>query len=138
MKRQHGSMLVMALFVLIVLAFLGTTMVKVLSSASQSVVYEVLGTRAVNAAQSGLQQVVASAFPLNASAVACDNTLTSAANFSDINGLNDCDFQARCTTSTVVKDGITHFYYRFSSTGVCQADDVWVSRTVSLDALQEQ
>ena len=62
-KRQRGSMLVMTLFIIIILAFLGITMVNLLSSSNQSVVYEVLGARAKMAAQSGVQRLLSTAFP---------------------------------------------------------------------------
>ncbi len=46
-------MLVITLFVILVLAFLGITMINLLSGTSQSVIYEVLGARAQFAAQPG-------------------------------------------------------------------------------------
>lgn len=136
--RQSGSMLVMALFVMIVLSLLGLTLLSVISSTSQSVVYDVLGTRAYAAAQSGVQQVVASAFPLNSGPAPCNTTITSPAGYTNINGLENCSYTARCSTTTIQKDGMPHYFYRFESTGLCQAGEVWVSRSVSTSALQEQ
>lgn len=139
-KTAQGSMLVIAIFVILVMAFLGITMVQMLSATSQSVVYEVLGTRALNAAQAGLQKIAANAFPINGGIVSCDDLVLpvqSNANFGQIAGFENCSYSARCTTTEIVKDGQLNNFYRFSSEGVCQSGDVWVSRSVAIDALQE-
>ncbi|WP_139142166.1 type II secretory pathway component [Alteromonas lipolytica] len=136
--RQQGSMLVMTLFVIIVLSFLGVTMVNLLSSSNQAVVYEVLGARAKMAAQSGVQRLLTTAFPLNASIADCSVTISSPAAFSSGSGLENCSYQATCTTTQVVKKNVNYNYYRFESTGVCQANDIWASRTFELDAFEER
>ena len=138
LRSQRGSMLVMALFVMIVISLLGLTLVSVISSTSQSVVYEVLGTRALSAAQSGMQQTAAAAFPLNSGPVPCNTVINSPTGYSNIEGLENCSYTARCSTTPIQKNGVAHYFYRFESTGLCQAGDVWVSRSVSMDALQEQ
>ena len=103
-KKQRGSMLVMTLFVIIILSFLGITMVNLLSSSNQAVVYEVLGARAKLAAQSGAQRLLSVAFPLNSNSIAtCSTTVSSPAAFSTGNGLENCSYQATCTTTQVVK-----------------------------------
>lgn len=134
-RAQRGSMLVMAIFIMLVMALLGLTMINVIGASSRSVVDEVLGTRAMMAAQSGLQQVATQAFPLGNDSVQCDTAISSPAGFSQRGGLQSCRYTARCTTQDVVKAGVDHYFYRFSSTGICQAGDVWVSRTVSMDAM---
>lgn len=139
--RQKGSMLVIALFVIIVLALLGVTMTRMISASSQSTIVEVSGLRALSAAQSGAQLLLQQTFPLNAPINNCNTTLASATDFpsfTSIDGLRNCDFIASCTTSDVVKEGETHNYYRFSSIGQCSVGDIIVSRQVSLDAMQVQ
>lgn len=137
-QKNRGSMLVIAIFVILVMAFLGITMVQLLSATSQSVVYEVLGTRALNAAQTGLQQIAATAFPINSAIAECDTTITSNGNFSQLDGFENCSYVARCTTTEVIKEGQLNNFYRFDSEGVCQSGDIWVSRSVAIDAIQEQ
>ena len=137
-KRQRGSMLVMTLFVIIILAFLGITMMNLLSSSNQSVVYEVLGARAKMAAQSGVQRLLSTAFPLNSPVATCSTTITSNAAFSTGDGLENCSYQATCTTTQVVKQNVDYNYYRFESTGICRANDIWASRTFELDAFEER
>lgn len=131
-------MLVMTLFVIIVLAFLGATLVNLLAGTNQSVVFEVLGARAKFSAQSGLDKIVATAFPLNSSVANCASTLSSSSAFSNSNGLVNCSYEATCTTTPITKDSVDYYYYRFESVGLCQAGDIWVSRTFELDAFEEQ
>ena len=53
-SRQKGIALIIALFVLIVVAGLATSMIRVLQIADDSVAREVLSSRALMAAESGL------------------------------------------------------------------------------------
>ena len=140
-NAQQGSMLIISLFVIIVLALLGLTMTRMISASSQSTIIEVSGLRALTAAQSGAQLLLQQTFPVSAPINNCDTTISSASDFtafSTIDGLRNCEFIATCTTSEVIKGGETHNYYRFSSIGQCSVGDIIVTRQVSLDAMQEQ
>lgn len=137
-NRQRGSMLIISLFVIIVLALLGVTLTRMLAATSQTTVVEVAGLRALTAAQSGAQVILLQAFPLNAPIQDCNATFTSPNLFSNIDGLIGCSYSAACTTETVNKDGVANNYYRFSSVGQCVVGELIVSRQVSLDAMQEQ
>ena len=55
---QRGSALMLALFIIIVVALLGTTLVRVLSTSSEAIAQEVIGTRALMAANSAMQSAV--------------------------------------------------------------------------------
>ena len=136
-KKQTGSMIVMALFAIIVLALLAGTLVNMISTSSNSVLYEVYGVRAKNAAQSGVQEVAMAAFPLGTGPQLCNQTINSPASFSTISGFQSCQFTASCTTTDINFNGTDYRYYRFSSTGSCGFDGVVVNRTVSVDAMQE-
>lgn len=136
--NQRGSMLVIALFVIVVLAGLGITMTRMLSATSQTTVVNVAGVRALSAAQAGAEVLLQQTFPLNAAANSCSATINSPASFSAINGLAGCQYIATCSTEQVDLAGVTNNYYRFSSIGQCNAGGIIVSRQVSLDAMQEQ
>lgn len=138
MKTQQGSMLVIALFVIVVLAGLGITMTRMLSASSQTVVVNVAGVRALAAAQAGAEVLLQQTFPLNAAANSCSTTVNSPSSFSQVAGMAGCQFIARCTTESVDLAGVPNNYYRFSSVGQCDVGGVIVSRQVSLDAMQEQ
>jgi MSHA biogenesis protein MshP len=135
--RQGGSMIVMALFAIIVLALLAGTLVNMLSTSSNSVLFEVYGVRAKNAAQAGIQELAMSSFPLGTGPQLCNQVIVNPASFPSISGFQTCQFTARCTTSDINFNGQDYRYYRFSSTGSCGFDGVVVSRTVSADAMQE-
>ena len=135
--KQRGSMIVMALFAIIVLALLAGTLINMLSASSNSVLYEVYGVRAKNAARAGIQELAMSAFPIGTGPQICDQVIASPASFSSIAGFQGCDFSARCTTEDINFNGEAHRYYRFSSTGSCLLNDIVVSRTLSVDAMQE-
>ena len=128
-KSQRGSMLITALFVIVVMSLLGLTMTRLLSASSDSVTHEVFGIRAMNAAQSALQRKISDAFPLDGGAAVCGNTLNMS--FANIPGLENCAASASCTQQPY--EGGTMVYYRFSSTGTCTVSDVVTSRTVAVD-----
>lgn len=132
--KQHGSMLVMALFVMVVISLLGITLITTFSSTSGALTYDVAGTRAYQAAHSGMQQVKASAMPIGATAGMCTGTQASPPGLSSVEGLVNCRYDTLCTTTDVVKDGDDYRYYRFTSTGTCQFGDRWASRTLHDDA----
>ena len=135
--KQSGSMIVMALFAIIVLALLAGTLINMISASSNSVLYEVYGVRAKNAAQAGVQELAMRAFPLGTGPQQCNQVISSPASFSSIAGFQACDFSAICTTEDINFNGEAYRYYRFSSTGSCLLNDIVVSRTLSVDAMQE-
>ncbi|MCY7295264.1 hypothetical protein [Alteromonas sp. a30] len=130
-SNQRGSMLFISVFVIVVLGMLGMTLTNILSTSEDSVVYESLGLRALNAARSGLDIKIADAFPLlSTDSEQCDSG-PSNVSFNNIAGLEGCSYTAICQSDNSI-NGIN--YFRFSSTGVCVISDVVVSRTVAVDA----
>ena len=132
-QRQHGSMLVIALFVIVVLAYLGLTVTKLLSASNDKVIYEVLGQKALNAARSGIECRIAATITevINTN---CSNGAKK--EFTNVPGLENCQYTSQVDQKTVKDKGITKFYYQFSSTGQCAVGNVVVSRTVYVDAMQ--
>ena len=128
-RSQHGSMLVIALFVIIVLAFLGQTMTRLLSSSSENTVHEVLGQRAINAAKSGIECAVAANFGLG-----CPDNLSK--EFSGVNGLKDCSYNVTLAPpKNITDDGESFTYLTFTSVGQCTAGKMNVSRTVYITVM---
>ncbi len=136
-QRQRGSMLVIALFVIVVFALLGLTMTRLLSSSSESVIFEVLGQRALNAARSGLEFCLAAEYPVDQGVIAaqpCADPTTDS--FPDIPGLENCSYRVEPAEDITVTDGaVSYTYTKFTSTGSCQAGAIITSRTVYVDAL---
>ena len=71
-NKQQGSALLMALFIIIVLMLLGGALMGVLSTSSEAIAQEVIGTRAYMAANSAMQAELQKLFPLNAAPAQCD------------------------------------------------------------------
>tara|TARA_R110002167_G_scaffold346001_1_gene556515 strand:+ start:1998 stop:2435 length:438 start_codon:yes stop_codon:yes gene_type:complete len=129
-STQRGSMLVIALFVIIVLALLGLTMTRLLSSSSEAIIHEVLGQRALNAARSGIECAVAEEF-----GAGCSNPIFK--EFSSVAGLENCSYSV-APIAKLIEDGAKTFtFWTFSSTGQCRAGKINVTRFVYIDAMLE-
>lgn len=138
-SRQRGSMLVIALFVIIIFGLLGLTMTRLLSSSSENVIYEVLGQRALNAARSGLEICLAAKYPVDTGPVApspCSDPTEDT--FIGVPGLDTCSYDVEPADDVTVTDnGINYTYSKFTSVGRCEAGGIVVTRRVYVDALVE-
>ncbi len=128
-KGQQGSMLVMALFVIIVLAFLGLAMIQITSDSSRSMVYEVYGARALNAANSGANRALNEMFGPGANE-SC-NDITTPVLMPNITSLQGCSVVISCLIPFEV-NGYTHF--RVTSTASCNAGSFITERSVIVEA----
>ncbi|GAA0856552.1 type II secretory pathway protein [Aliiglaciecola litoralis] len=134
LDSQRGSMLVISLFVIIIMALLGLTMVRLLSASADAVIHEVYGARALQAAQSSLELTIKKAFPLTQDGASVCSTNTKS--FANTPGLQRCLTISSCSLTTGFVDETTQ-YYRFQSIGICTAGKVTASRTVAVDAILE-
>ncbi len=128
-KKNRGSALVIAIFVIIVMTLLGTALVRMLSSSAESIVYEVLGTRAFQAAQIGAQWQLQQIFPVIGAVQLCSNATPPV--LSTIEGLESCEISALVCTSEEIE---SVRYYEITSTGQCDVAGVLTSRTVQVQA----
>ncbi|WP_299072296.1 MSHA biogenesis protein MshP [uncultured Paraglaciecola sp.] len=128
---QKGSMLVIALFVIIVFALLGLTMTRLLSASSNTIIHEVLGQRALNAARAGVECAVANEF-----GAGCSHPNLRV--FDGVAGLEGCEYSAAMNGPKTIVDGAKNLtYWTFSSTGKCKAGSTVVNRTVYVDGIQD-
>ncbi|MEY8215850.1 MAG: hypothetical protein RPR97_15375 [Colwellia sp.] len=122
--KQRGSALMLALFIIVVLTLLGGALMKVLTSSSEAIAQEVLGTRAYMAANSAMQAELAKLFPLNSVISQCNANVSNDVNYNfsgsgtNVNGLYHCTAITHCTNYA------THpitgaIFYRIKSTGKC-------------------
>ncbi|WDE04491.1 hypothetical protein SG34_024660 [Thalassomonas viridans] len=121
-SAQRGSALMLALFVLTVLLLLGSALMRTLSSSSETIVQEVLGTRALAAANSGMQAHLLLLFPHSAAQDTCpaDDTY----HFDGISGLNHCTATVTCSllfedAGNLNRKGNAVRYFTLASTGNC-------------------
>jgi len=129
--KQKGSALVLAIFVMIIMTLLGTALVKMYNSSSEAVVYEVLGTRAYAAAQTGIQWQLTEIFPLNESNITLCKSPIVNPNISATEGLENCSFSVSCD-SNISFNGIQ--YYTLKSVGSCDVAGIKTSRTIEVEA----
>lgn len=120
MPMQTGSALMMALFIIIVLILLGGALVKVLSTSSETIAQEVIGTRAYMAANSAMQAELQKLFPLNAGALQCDENIAGIFNhdFSAAAGLYHCKAKTSCKLYAT-NSQTNEKFYRLTSVGKC-------------------
>lgn len=138
-RFQRGNALLMTLFILIILMLLGTVLVRILATGSEAVATEVIGTRALSAANSAMQAELQRVFPLDNAAGVCNaNANYVFANGGvQTNGLQHCRATTSCNVYAV-NDGVN--YYRLTSTGSCgtgaidDVNSVLTSRTVRVEA----
>ena len=141
--NQQGSSLVVAVFVIIVMTLLTSAITATISSSQDQVVQEVMGTRALLAAESSNELALAELFPPDAGVNACA-VVTTYRDLSTIDGFQNCIAVTSCTDNTINDQT----YYVVESTGVCKNalagditdqtcnnnDKVCVSRTVEVEA----
>ncbi|MCC5826039.1 type II secretory pathway component [Alkalimonas sp.] len=141
--RQHqGSALVVAIFVIVVIFGLLLAMSRILLSSSESVVYEVLGTRALLAAQSGLELAATQLFPLEQETASC--AAVSAQFILTGHGLSNCRVRLSCSASVSLDTGTSQGQlFLLQSSGECRSQSDWsmpcqnaelcASRTVQME-----
>ncbi|NMP31936.1 MSHA biogenesis protein MshP [Thalassotalea sp. M1531] len=143
-QTQSGSALVIGIFILVVMLLLGTALTRTLNKSADSIAYEVLGTRAYQAANIGVQHRLATIFPLDSASQYCaggditgadpgdvlndPNYLTS---IEGVDGLRNCRVTQVSCVDFKVNDVV---YYRIRSTGECDIDGTQTSRTVEVEA----
>ncbi len=125
-------MLVIALFVIIVFGLLAVTMTRLLSSSSETVIYEVLGQRALNAARTGVECSLAAKYPISGASAYCVHSVP----MEGLLGLNNCSYTVTSNDVAVTDNGTIYNYSKFISTGRCEAGNYIVTREVYVDAME--
>ena len=140
MPQQKGSALVLAIFIIVVMTVLGASLTRMMSSSAETIAYEVLGTRAYTAAQSGIQWQLQQLFPLGGNTQSCGSISTNIPDISSVNGLKSCEINAlTCDEFTYTDGADTVTYYTIESTGQCYISDgtdktILTSRTIKVEA----
>ena len=130
-NKQKGSMLVLAIFVLVVFLLLGMGLSNIVSKGEETLAYEVIGIRAYAAANTGAESALQVLFPLNLTPTSCTVVNNTSLDLSNTTGLNNCKVKMTCTE--FIAAGIT--YFSVTSTGECPLDQgVFISREVVVEA----
>lgn len=128
--KQQGSALVVAVFIIVVMLAIVLALSRILLSSSDSVVYEVQGTRALFAAQSGIELALTELFP-RSGANSCSNWTF---NFATA-GLTGCEAQVQCSAQPVASEQLSQLYL-LQSTASCNANEFITSRSIELEVRQ--
>lgn len=129
-QAQRGSALVIAVFIIVVMLMLALSLLGLLRSSSETLVYEVQGSRTLFAAQSALELALTELFPLDGATQTCA-ALTPLYQFAGTTGSQctvniDClAYQAPASTEPVL--------FQLSSRAECRAGAVQTRRTVQLE-----
>ncbi|MBV1840185.1 type II secretion system protein [Photobacterium ganghwense] len=123
--KQHGSALIVSLFVIVVMSLLAAAMIRVDWANQDITTKEVLGTRAWFTAHSANEVTLSELFPLNQppNTAACTNT-----HFAPANNFH-CSADVACTLHAVSgAEGTINTFY-LVSTATCGSGENQVSRT---------
>ena len=147
---QEGSAVMVALFVIVIVGLLAAALSRLLLDSSEKVTVEVLGVRALMAAQSGLEQGLYQLYPNGSWQAALPDASghsgcarVSTTLLADNVGLSGCSVTIACSALTLNSSSLTS--YRLTSTGLCNGGgslsdgsnsnpDFTVSRTVQAEA----
>ncbi|MFM5090903.1 MSHA biogenesis protein MshP [Aeromonas caviae] len=116
-RSQRGSAILIALFVIVIMALLAAAMGRFLVDSSEKHTVEVRGVRALMAAQSGLEIALYRLYPSGqwqGQQCAASTSLS----FTDA-GLVGCQAIVTCNKVSVSAAGATQTAYDFSSEGRC-------------------
>ncbi|MGF1764929.1 hypothetical protein [Aliivibrio kagoshimensis] len=131
-SRQQGSALIVMVFAIVVFFSLAAILININSRSQQSVSYEMLGTKALWAARSGMEHAIQKVLPINQPAMLCTNGSTTVIDFSDVSGnLQQCTASISCVSSFVSNDGMQHA--EMQSSGTCVAGDFRAQRIIKVE-----
>jgi MSHA biogenesis protein MshP len=141
-KKQQGSAIVLALFIIVVMSLLGAAMVRMLSANAENIVYEVVGTRAYFAAQAGMQEGLHNIYPLQDPAEDCTDLALLPIPFTLVDRNYSNEGLLNCSATVIVTNcesietavGVFEFFYLIESTGQCTADDITTTRTIEVQS----
>lgn len=131
-KLQQGFSIVSAIFLLVVLAFLGTAMTMFSTNQHQSEAMDVLGSRAYHAAKAGIEWA---AYNISQSQSNAAVAATCATNLNGLGGvLSSFNVAVTCSAASAVEGASTIWLYDVTSTatrGAASSPD-YVERVISV------
>lgn len=144
-KKMGGSALMIALFVIVVMAMLAAVMGRFLLDSSEKNTVEVRSVRALLAAQSGLEVALYRLFPNRTAAQPQPSAVCESSrmiSFTGNPGLVDCQAVVQCRSASATYNGVVSTGYRLQSVGTCglrndltsASPDFRVSRTLMVEA----
>ncbi|MBM7073069.1 MSHA biogenesis protein MshP [Shewanella sp. 202IG2-18] len=138
LKNQKGSMLILGIFILTVMFLLAAALINISQNSDEAINQEVLGTRALFAANSGADAALSDLFGVHGRAANCANVgiMWNAPN-SALSLLNCEPIQRTCRAFNTTVASKTVTQYRITSKAVCGSNEHRVSRQVEVIARDE-
>ena len=127
-RDQHGSALVIGIFVITVMFLLAAALINIVQDSDEALTQEVWGARALGAANSGADAALAQLFPIAGGVSVC--AASSSWTPPNVVGFHACTVTLSCTP--VAAGGQTQ--YRIMSHAVCESGGMRVSRQVEVQA----
>lgn len=128
-NRQSGSALVVAIFVIVVMALIAVALYSLFGSASSATVANVGGARANFAAKSATQEALLKLFPVGGGVADCSVTTIPAF---DSEGLRNCSAEVSCAEIVVTELSAT--LYRLEAEGSCELGTETYTRRILTEA----
>ncbi|WP_337880316.1 hypothetical protein [Rheinheimera sp.] len=141
-SKQQGSSLIVAIFVIVIMGLLVAALSRFLQSSAAAISYEVLGTRAFFAAQTGLEQGLVQLFPVNSTSSYCGMTGSQLSATAPVQSspasmqLPGCSYSLSCISGRENATATAVVYYQLTSVGTCSAGTVVSERTLSIEVWQ--
>lgn len=132
---QQGFSIVTAIFLLVVLSFLGIAMVTFSTTQHQSSAMDVMGSRAYQAARAGIEWAAHQVVNSPASAAAATACTTNFAAGSLGGTLSPFAVNVSCTSTSYIENGSTVWVYDVTSTattGGTAGDQGYVERVINV------
>lgn len=127
---QQGSMLVLAMFAIVVLSLIGISMASMVQSSEKTIVYEVMGERAEQASLVGIEILAHAIKPVNGNLHICETSFNLDSLVVNTQGFEGCTIVVRCTTRSIpVSGNQTEYHYEIKSTGTCAAGDMVATKS---------
>ncbi len=128
-QRQAGAALMLAVFVLVLLAVVLVSISTLRSNASQAVVYEVQGQRTLWLAKAQLELALVQLYPLNQPSQAC-NAVTSGPTSWHSGSWQNCRTTVSCSEKTIDSQRIV----RLVSRAECGSAEQTTSRQLVVES----
>jgi MSHA biogenesis protein MshP len=129
-RKQRGSALVMAVFVITVMFLLAAALINMATDGDDGFNQEVWGTRALATANSGADAALARLFPLAGGVSDCAAVTTPAWTPPASVGFSGCRVTLECFSYSVG----TQTQYRITSEALCELGNMRVRRQVEVEA----
>ncbi len=135
LKKQSGSAIMIAIFVILVISLLGASLVSLQRDSAEGASYEVYAARAYLSAYSASEIALVKLFPLGATNVSAANCtgVTVTPTLPSSVGFHNCSANYSCNIKTASAGIATR--YHIVSTAICENSQIVTRRQITVEAV---